>query len=148
VGVSDTIYEQMLEPDAMFMHGFTYSGHPVGCAVGLANIDIIESENLPANAKEQGAYLLSRLEELLGHQNVGEVRGKGLMMIVELVKDKRSREPLTGIVGPLLAATRKRGLIISASDMGISLSPPLILTKEDADQIVDALQGAIVEVFG
>ncbi|MBA2451940.1 MAG: aspartate aminotransferase family protein [Chloroflexia bacterium] len=148
VGVSDTIYEQMLEPDAMFMHGFTYSGHPVGCAVGLANIDIIERENLPENAREQGAYLLSRLEELLGHQNVGEVRGKGLMMIVELVKDKQSREPLTGIAGPLLAATRKRGLIISATDMGVSLSPPLILMKEDSDQIVDALQGAIVEVFG
>jgi 4-aminobutyrate--pyruvate transaminase len=148
VGVSDSIYEQMLEPDAMFMHGFTYSGHPVGCAVGLANIDIIERENLPQNAREQGAYLLSRLEELLGHQNVGEVRGKGLMMIVELVKDKQSREPLTGIAGPLLAATRKRGLIISATDMGVSLSPPLILTKEDSDQIVDALQGAIVEVFG
>ncbi len=148
MGVSDRIYQQMLEPDAMFMHGFTYSGHPVACAVGLANIAIIEREELPGNAAVQGAYLLSRLEELLGHQNVGNVRGIGLMMIVELVKDKESREPLTGIVGPLLAATRKRGLIISASDMGISLSPPLILTKDDADQIVDALQGAIVEVFG
>ncbi|HEX2282303.1 MAG TPA: aspartate aminotransferase family protein, partial [Thermomicrobiales bacterium] len=70
VGVSDAIYEQMLEPDAMFMHGFTYSGHPVACAVALANLDILEGEDLTANAKDIGAYMIDRLEELAPHQNV------------------------------------------------------------------------------
>ncbi|MEZ4520075.1 MAG: aminotransferase class III-fold pyridoxal phosphate-dependent enzyme [Thermomicrobiales bacterium] len=91
VGVTDQIYETMLEPDAMFMHGFTYSGHPVACAVGLKNVGIIENENLEQNAGEIGAYLIERLGELMGHQNVGDVRGKGMMMIVEVVKDTGSK---------------------------------------------------------
>ncbi|MBA2451941.1 MAG: aspartate aminotransferase family protein, partial [Chloroflexia bacterium] len=151
VGVSDTIYEQMLEPDAMFMHGFTYSGHPVGCAVALANIDIIERENLPANAGEQGAYLLSRLEELLGHQNVGNVRGKGLMMLVEVVQDKGTKQPFdaaSGVGTRLTAATRERGIIVRAADNGIAIAPPLVLTRSEADQVAGAIQDSIVEVFG
>ena len=151
VGVSDVIYQQMLEPDAMFMHGFTYSGHPVACAVGLANIDIIESENLPANAATQGDYLLGRLEELLGHQNVGNVRGKGLMMFVEVVQDKETKMPYdaaSGVGGKLTAATRERGIIIRASDVGIAISPPLVLTRDEADRIANAIQDSIVEVFG
>ena len=151
VGVSDKIYEQMLEPDAMFMHGFTYSGHPVACAVALENIDIIEQEKLPENAREVGAYLLARLEELLGHQNVGNVRGKGLMMLVEVVKDKDTKEPFDGASGvgaQLTAATRKRGIIVRASDTGIAISPPLILTREEADRVAQGIQDSIVEVLG
>ena len=151
VGVSDEVYETMLEPDAMFMHGFTYSGHPVACAVGLANIDIIERENLPANAGEVGGYLLGKLEELLGHQNVGNVRGKGLMMLVEVVKDKDTKEqfsPAEGIGGKLTAATRERGIIVRASDTGIAISPPLVLTKDEADQIANAVRESVIEVFG
>jgi 4-aminobutyrate---pyruvate transaminase len=151
VGVSDTIYQQMLEPDAMFMHGFTYSGHPVACAVALANIDIIEQEDLPANAKTQGAYLLGRLEELLGHQNVGNVRGKGLMMFVEVVQDKESKQPFdaaSGVGARLTAATRERGIIVRASDVGVAISPPLVLTKDEADRVANAIQDSIIEVFG
>ncbi len=151
VGVSDRIYQQMLEPDAMFMHGFTYSGHPVACAVGLANIAIIEREELPGNAAVQGAYLLSRLEELLGHQNVGNVRGKGLMMLVEVVQDKGTKQPFdaaSGVGARLTAATRERGIIIRAADNGIAISPPLILTRDEADRVANAIQDSIVEVFG
>jgi adenosylmethionine-8-amino-7-oxononanoate aminotransferase len=151
VGVSDTIYQQMLEPDAMFMHGFTYSGHPVSCNVALANLEILESENLTANAGEMGDYLLNRLMELAPHQNVGEVRGKGLMMTVEVVKDKESKERFVaadGVGGKLTAETRKRGIISFTSDTGIMISPPLTLTRDDADEIVDAVRGAIIEVFG
>jgi 4-aminobutyrate---pyruvate transaminase len=151
VGVSDTIYQQMLEPDAMFMHGFTYSGHPVACAVALANIDILERENLTANAAEVGEYLLDRLMELSPHQNVGEVRGKGLMMTVEVVKDKSSKERFAaadGVGGKLTAETRKRGIISFASDTGIMISPPLTLTRSDADEIAEAVRGSIVAVLG
>ena len=151
VGVSDAIYEQMLEPDAMFMHGFTYSGHPVACAVGLANIEILEKENLAANAARMGDYMLAKLQELAPHQNVGEVRGKGLMLTLEVVKDKDSKErfaPADGVGARLTAETRKRGIISFTSDTGIMLSPPLTITEGDADQIVEAVRGALVEVFG
>jgi adenosylmethionine-8-amino-7-oxononanoate aminotransferase len=151
VGVTDEIYNQMIEPDQMFMHGFTYSGHPVACAVALRNIRIIEEENLPANAGEQGAYLLDRLRELLPHQNVGEVRGKGLMMIVEVVADKDSKakfDPALNVGGKLQAATRERGLIVRCSNDGIAIAPPLILSLEEADQIANGIQAAIVDVLG
>lgn len=151
VGVSDQIYETMLEPDGMFMHGFTYSGHPVACAVAVRNIQILEDENLAENAGTQGEYLLSRLEELAPHQNVGEVRGKGLMLMVETVKDKDSKEPFTPAddAGPrLAAAARKHGLISFASEKGIMLSPPLILSRDEADQIAEMVEKSIVEVFG
>ena len=151
VGVSDAIYEQMLEPDAMFMHGFTYSGHPVACAVALRNIDIIESEDLSANAKSQGEYLLARLEELSPHQNVGDVRGKGLMMMVEIVKDKETKEPFTAAddAGPKLAlAVRSHGIIPFASEKGIMLSPPLTVSRDEADHIADAVRQSLIDVFG
>ena len=151
VGVTDEIYQTMLEPDAMFMHGFTYSGHPVACAVGLTNIGIIEAERLDAQAAETGPYLLGRLEELLGHQNVGDVRGKGMMMIVEVVKDKDSKAAFTaadGVGAKLTKATRERGVIVRAGDNGVSVAPPLVLTREEADRVASAIQDSIVEVFG
>ncbi len=151
VGVSDAIYEQMIQPDAMFMHGFTYSGHPVACAVALANIDIIEREHLAANAGEQGAFLLDQLRELEGHQHVGEVRGKGLMMIVEVVGDKGTKakfDASMNVGGKLQAATRQRGLIVRASNDGIAIAPPLTLTRDEARQIANAVQAAVVDVLG
>lgn len=135
----------------MFMHGFTYSGHPVACAVALANLDILERENLTANAGDVGEYLIARLQELSPHQNVGEVRGKGMMMTVEVVKDKSSKERFTaadGVGAKLTAETRKRGIISFTSDTGIMISPPLTLTRGEADEIAEAVRGAIVEVFG
>ena len=96
VGVSDEIWDTLSTPDRMFMHGFTYSGHPVACAVALPNLDIIERERLPENAGRAGDYLLGALHDRLDdHPNVGEVRGKGLMLFVELVADKTSKTSLT-----------------------------------------------------
>jgi adenosylmethionine-8-amino-7-oxononanoate aminotransferase len=151
VGVSDEIYDVMLEPDAMFMHGFTYSGHPVACAVALKNIGILEREELATNAGLQGDYLLSKLEELSPHQNVGDVRGKGLMLMVEVVKDKDSKEPFTGAddAGPkLVQAVRKHGIVPFASEKGIMISPPLTISREEADAIAEAVRRSVVEVFG
>jgi len=151
VGVSDEVYNAMIEPDQMFMHGFTYSGHPVACAVGLANVKLIEDENLAANAGKQGEYLINRLQEMAPHQHVGEVRGKGLMMIVEVVADKDTKakfDPSLNIGGKLQAATRERGIIVRCSNDGIAISPPLILTQEEAGRVADAIQSAIVEVLG
>jgi 4-aminobutyrate--pyruvate transaminase len=151
VGVSDRIYEEMIKPDQMFMHGFTYSGHPVACAVALRNIEIIENEDLPSNAGTIGAHLLDSLKELEPHQNVGEVRGKGMMLIVEIVQDKDTKakfDPAWNLGGKLQAATRERGVIVRCSNDGIAIAPPLVLTREEADRVAGAIQGAIVEVLG
>jgi 4-aminobutyrate--pyruvate transaminase len=151
VGVSDAVYNQMIEPDQMFMHGFTYSGHPVACAVALSNIAIIENENLSANAAEHGEFLINRLQEMAPHQHVGEVRGKGLMMIVEVVADKETKakfDPSLNIGPKLQAATRARGLIVRCSNDGIAVSPPLVLTRDEASRVADGIQSAIVEVLG
>src|SRR5688572_24822047 len=123
VAVSDEIYDVMSEPDRMFMHRFTYSGHPLACAVALRNIDIIERENLPANARETGDHLRAELNRLVGdHKNVGEIRGQGQMTVVELVQDRQTKEkidPATNPSATLTAATRKHGIIVRPTDLGI-----------------------------
>ena len=152
VAVSDEIYDVMSEPDRMFMHGFTYSGHPVACAVGLRNVQIIEDENLPANAGAMGDYLLGELKRLVGdHPYVGNVRGKGLMLFVEPVADKGTKakfDPAKDIGGKLQAATRKRGLIVRCTNDGIAMAPPLIVTREQCDTIAAAVAESVTEVLG
>jgi adenosylmethionine-8-amino-7-oxononanoate aminotransferase len=151
VGVSDRIFDEMVKVDALFMHGFTYSGHPVACAVALRNIQMIEEEDLPGNAGEMGGYLLDRLRELEPHPNVGEVRGKGMMLIVEVVADKGTKaklDPARNIGPKLQAATRERGLIVRCSNDGIAIAPPLVLTRAEADQVANTIASAIIEVLG
>ena len=153
VGVSDDIWDTLSEPNRIFMHGFTYSGHPVACAVALPNIDIIERERLPENAARAGAYLLDALHERLDdHPHVGEVRGKGLMVFVELVADKATKAPLDPALNTnprLTAATRERGIIARPiGTAGLALAPPLTIQKPELDAIADAMTGAIDEVLG
>ncbi|ACZ39864.1 aspartate aminotransferase family protein [Sphaerobacter thermophilus] len=151
VGVSSKIFDVLAEPDRVFMHGFTYSGHPVACAVALRNIQIIEEENLAANAGEVGAYMIGELSKLLERPYVGNVRGKGLMMLVELVADKETKakfDPAQNLGGRLQAATRKRGIIVRCNPDSIAIAPPLILTKEEASTVVEAIADSLTEVLG
>ncbi len=151
VGVSDAIYEVMAAPDRMFMHGFTYSGHPVACAVGLRNIAILEDEDLAGNAAARGEQLMAGLQQLSGHPHVGNVRGKGLMAFVEVVKDKETKQPYTAADGvglKLQEVTRRSGLILRCSDVGLAMSPPLIITAQEIDTVVNGIGEAIREVLG
>jgi 4-aminobutyrate--pyruvate transaminase len=152
VGVSDTIWDVMSTPDRMFMHGFTYSGHPVACAVALPNIDIIERERLPENAGRAGAYLLNALRDRLAdHPNFGEARGKGLMTFVELVADRKTKaklDPKLNISPKLTKATRERGIIVRPVADGIAIAPPLTIQQPELDAIADAIDGAVREVLG
>ena len=151
VAVSDNIFDVMAEPDQVFMHGFTYSGHPVACAVALRNIQIIEDENLPKNAGKVGEHMISELSKLLERPYIGNVRGKGMMMIVEYVADKATKakfDASLNVGGRIQAATRQRGIIVRASNDGVSISPPLTLTMEQADEVVAALADALDEVLG
>jgi len=152
VAVSDEIFDVMSTPDRMFMHGFTYAGHPVACAVGLRNIQIIEEENLPANADTMGKYLLAALHDRLDdHANVGNIRGKGLMFMVELVADRTTKAKFDPTLnnGPKLTnVLRRNGLIVRASNDGIAIAPPLIINESQSDEIVGTIAESIAEVLG
>jgi L-2,4-diaminobutyrate transaminase len=144
------LFEELrsLAPNAPFMHGFTYSGHPVGCAVALGNIAILERERLPENAARVGKVLLDALHQSLdNHPLVGEVRGRGLMAGVELVRDRASNTkfPADQAMGRRVAREAvQRGVLFRPlpGDV-IAMSPPLVLTDGQAGQMVDALRGAL-----
>ena len=124
-----------------FSHGFTYGGHPAGAAAALVNLDIIERENLVENSATLGKYLLDRLSTLKEHPIVGDVRGLGLLIGVELVKDKATKESIP-YDNPVFKGMNKKleelGLLIRAGST-FFVSPPLNLTKADADEIVEIL---------
>lgn len=133
------------------MHGFTYSGHPVACAVALPNIRIIEEERLPENAASAGDFLLTELSKLLERPYVGNVRGKGLMLLVEVVADKATKakfDPAQNNGGKLERATRERGIIVRCTNDGIAMAPPLTIQRPELQTLVDAISGALEEVLG
>ncbi len=151
---TDEIYQAFLGTlgdGKEFRHGNTYSGHPVAAAAALANLEIVEREKLPENAKEVGARLLGRLRGLEKHPIVGDVRGVGLLARVELVRDKKTRAPFEK-PGEAGRKVQKRllelGVLIRNINDILTLSPPLILTAEQADEIADAFDRAIGEAAG
>ena len=150
-GVADVLYADK-SPHAMFAHGFTWSGHPVGAAIANANLDILEREDLPGNAARVGTHLMERLRERFqGHPLVGEIRGKGLLIGIELDADPAVRKPFAQYakVSSLLskACFEERLLVRGGHDRTIAaLAPPLIATKADADEIVARLGRAIDRV--
>jgi L-2,4-diaminobutyrate transaminase len=131
------------------MHGFTYSGHPVGAAIGLVNIDIIERENLVANSAAVGAYLLQGLRDRVGdHPFVGEVRGHGLMIGVEFTADRGKRRPFAASAGPHRLVAGKaveEGVMVRALPYieVVSFSPPLVITRADCDRAIDGFGRAL-----
>jgi len=149
--LSDEIYDVISKPQCeggMFTHGFTYSGHPVCCAAGLKNIEIIEREDICGYVREVGPYLEQRLESLLDLPIVGDVRGKCFMMCVENVADKETKEllPAAAQVGNRIAAAcEKRGVLVRPVAHLNVMSPPLIMTREQIDFMVDTLRDSIGE---
>ena len=132
-----------------FTHGFTYAAHPLGAAVALTNLDIIEREGLMENAGRQGALLRRRLSETFGdHEMVGDVRGEGLLACVEFVANKAERrlfDPESS-VGPRLAgACRDEGLILRPLPDGdmLGFSPPLIVTEADVEEMIARMKRAV-----
>jgi putrescine---pyruvate transaminase len=123
-------------------HGFTYSGHPAACAAALACLRAIEAEGLPARAASEGARLLEGLRHGLAACPIaGEVRGLGLMCAVELVEDRASRAPLrlgARLLDRLDAALRRSGVLCFV-DNPIILAPPLVITDDEVDRIVNVV---------
>jgi adenosylmethionine-8-amino-7-oxononanoate aminotransferase len=140
-----------LDKASTFAHGITFGTHPVSCAVALRNVEILQRENLADNSARTGAYLLQQLQEMqTRHPSVGDVRGLGLMVQIDLVKDRETKEPfapaddLQTKIGERL---KERGLLCRAGT-SINIAPPLVTNREDIDQIVDILDATIGDFEG
>ncbi len=135
---------------AAFWHGNTYAGHPLACAAALANLAIVEGERLDLNAGEVGAHMLAGFRDVQSrHRHVGDVRGLGLMIGVELVRDRETKEsfPLAAGFGSRVAALcQERGVLIRNLADTFIVSPPLVLTKPQADAVVQAFEDALTVV--
>jgi len=135
-----------------FHHGFTYVAHPVCAAAAMANIDILEREDLPGNAARTGAWFLERLRARFGGIDiVGDIRGQGLLAAIELVADRatRARFPEELRVGQRVSrAAREEGLVIRALPEGdiVAFSPALAVTPAQLDDILDRLLRAVERV--
>ena len=148
---SDHIHEVIsgADPQAWFTHGFTYSGHPVCCAAALKNIEIMAEENLLGNARTVGDYFERRLKELASLPLVGDVRGRRFMMCVEYVANKATRAHIpeaANMSRRIAQRCEAKGLLVRPLGHLDIMSPPLILTREQCDFLVDTLRDAIVEI--
>jgi hypothetical protein len=150
--VSDKIAEPFQHDGLSFIHGFTWAGHPVSCAVARKSIEIIEDEHVLENVLANEAYFHDRLTDLLEIPIVGDIRGSGYFWATSLVKDKESREVWSGdeaeklLRGFISPEMFRRGLICRIDDRGdpvVQLAPPLISSRADIDFAV----GVLAEVF-
>ncbi|MEX0956153.1 MAG: aspartate aminotransferase family protein [Rhizobiaceae bacterium] len=146
--VGDRIASTLVEKGGEFYHGYTYSGHPVACAVALANLAIIEREGLIERVREEtGPYLHKALSEALSeHGIVGEVRSIGLMGAIEIVKEKegRARFASVGAAGVIVRDHAiANGLMLRAVGDTMILSPPLIWTKDTIDTACERIASAL-----
>jgi len=146
--VGDRISSTLVEKGGEFYHGYTYSGHPVACAVALANLDIIEKEGLIERVRnETGPYFNQALKErIAGHGIVGEVRSFGLMGAIEIVKDKETRERFPD-EGSAAVVVRDHaianGMMLRATGDTMIMSPPLIWTRQTIDLAVERILKAL-----
>jgi len=151
---SDRVAEPFLDGSATFMHGFTFAGHPIGCAVALANIDVMEQEGVLENVREHEADFRAMLDSLRDIPIVGDVRGAGYFHAIELVKDRDTKasfsdeEAETLLRGFLSGELYRRGLICRADDRGdpvVQLSPPLIAGPAEFAEIEGVLRPVLEE---
>jgi adenosylmethionine-8-amino-7-oxononanoate aminotransferase len=153
---SDRVAEPFLEGDASFMHGFTFAGHPISCAVALANIDVFEQEGILENVREHESTFRSMLESLRDIPIVGDVRGAGYFQAIELVKDRDTKQSFDAdesewlLRGFLSGELYRRGLICRADDRGdpvIQLSPPLIAGPAEFAEIEAILRPTLEDAW-
>jgi adenosylmethionine-8-amino-7-oxononanoate aminotransferase len=154
--VSDRLMEPYLQGHTSFPHGITFAGHPVSCAVALANLDVFEREGLLEHVRANEAAFRATLEKLTDLPIVGEIRGDGYFYGIELVRDKQTRETfnddeserlLRGLLSPALF---EAGLICRADDRGdpvIQLAPPLICEQAQFDEIEQVLRSVLNEAW-
>jgi len=143
------MYEAMIDQSAAagaFGHGYTYSSHPVACAVALKVLEIYQRDNIFQKAAITGEYLQQRLGEFADHPLVGEVRGTGLIGALELVANKETGQAFAnGAVGAYAQkAVQDRGVILrTVAGSSLAFCPPLIITTAQIDEIIDATSQAL-----
>jgi adenosylmethionine-8-amino-7-oxononanoate aminotransferase len=154
--VRDALMEPFNEGQATFLHGVTFAGHPVSCAVAMANLDVFEKEDLLGNVRANEGAFRATLEKLNDLPIVGEVRGDGYFYGIELVKDKATKltfdddESERLLRGFLSHALFDAGLICRADDRGdpvIQLSPPLTCTQEHFDEMEQILRAVLTQAW-
>jgi adenosylmethionine-8-amino-7-oxononanoate aminotransferase len=154
--VADRLMEPFSAGQSSFLHGITFAGHPVSCAVAMANLDVFEKEDLLGNVRSHEAAFRATLEKLNDLPIVGDVRGDGYFYGIELVKDKVTRETFNDdeserlLRGFLSHALFDAGLICRADDRGdpvIQLSPPLTCTQEHFDEMEQILRSVLAEAW-
>jgi hypothetical protein len=152
VGVSDEIARALDEAPGPWMHAFTYSAHPTGCAVALRTLQIIDEENLVAEAASKGALLLDSLRSQLGdHPQVGEIRGKGLMCAVDFVKDRATKTPFAPeqqVGARIHAEAIARGLFSRVRSDTFVLAPPFVTPDDTLARIGEIIGAATKTVLG
>jgi 4-aminobutyrate aminotransferase-like enzyme len=133
----------------------TYGGHPAAAAVAVRNIEILQEEKLAERAAEMGKYLMDALKTLYSRKHVGDVRGKGLLIGVELVRDRESKEPVpSALIGGVVEFCRQQGVIVGRSGGGamysntIAICPPLVITRAECDRLVEVVDKAMVWLEG
>ena len=147
VMVGDKVARTLIEEGGEFFHGFTYSGHPVACAVALENIDILEREGLVDRARtDVGPYLQDGLRSLADHPLVGEVRGVGMIGAVELVKNREGPEFFDpeGRVGTICRDhCFRNGLVMRAVRDAMVVAPPLVITRAEIDRLIEVARRSL-----
>ena len=134
-------------PDRALGH-YTHEKNPVACAAAIATIECLEEENLLVNAEKMGAYALNRMQEMMQrHKMVGAVRGLGLLMGIELVKDRQTKDPAVEETERVMYNALSKGLNFKVT-MGniITMTPPLTITKQEIDRALDILDECLKEV--
>ena len=156
---TDTIYQAIAQGSGFFQHGHTYQGHPTACAAGVAVLQEMLSQNLLAQVKEKGERLYQALQnQFAEHPHVGDVRGRGLFLGIELVQDKQMKEPLNpnfNLPEQIRHTAMQHGLL--CYPMGgtidgrrghhILLAPPFIINEEELDLIVSRLSSTLNEIL-
>jgi adenosylmethionine-8-amino-7-oxononanoate aminotransferase len=154
--VRDALMEPFAKGSATFLHGVTFAGHPVSCAVALANLDVFEKEDLLGSVRANEGAFRATLEKLNDLPIVGDVRGDGYFYGIEMVKDKATRETFSDdeserlLRGFLSHALFEAGLVCRADDRGdpvIQLSPPLTCTQEHFDEMEQILRSVLTEAW-
>jgi adenosylmethionine-8-amino-7-oxononanoate aminotransferase len=133
--------------DVQFMHGQTFAGNPLACAAGIAVIDEIVERKLEQNALEVGEYLATKLESLKKYGVVREVRGRGILRGVELVKDTKTLQPFPELGIALKQTSLDNGLILRVDPTWFAVSPALIATKAEIDELFELLERSFVQAL-
>jgi adenosylmethionine-8-amino-7-oxononanoate aminotransferase len=148
--------QPFIQGNASFLHGVTFAGHPVSCAVALANLDVFEKEDLLGHVRAHEGAFRATLEKLTDLPIVGDVRGEGFFYGIELVKDKATRETFTDeeserlLRGYLSHALFDAGLVCRTDDRGdpvVQLSPPLICGQEHFDMMEQILRSVLSQAW-